>query len=318
MSTTLDAVVLQEGSYTVPARLLQEVVSQVRTGEVSLQVIGGELHVTNETVQVALPGIDAAEYPSLPELHPKASLVLQAASVVQALKRVVVAVAQDQGRPILTGVLCTISHTEAVFAATDSFRLSEYTITLNADHGEHQFILPARAVQELVRVASQILCDEITITLGEGQMIATMGTLEITSRLLSGAFPKYQAIIPKVFVREVTVSLDGLIQALRLVNVFSNQGVSTVRLELPADGEVMTVTSHKSQRGSGKQQLPLITQSGSSELLTALNTRFILDALGVVSGDVVTLQCSGTTSPLVITSDDPQHLQLVMPIRLDS
>lgn len=319
IATHVTATIEQEGSFTVPAKLFQDFIHQNPDTEVSFSLQSHELHATSSQVNAQIPGIEAEEYPPLPTMQEKGAVSLAGQEFVAALKQVVIACAQDQGRPVLTGVLCHLSKEQVTLAATDSFRLVERQVP-GLPVAEHATILiPQRTIQELIRVVSQMGEgeQEIQLSLSDQQIVIRLNNVEIYSRLLTGSFPKYQNIIPQSYVAEITVESHDITQALRLSTIFGQAGIANVVMEVTEDG-ALTLQSHGNHRGAAKHTLRGEVGVDCKPIKAAFNTRYLLDAIGATGADQVTLKFSGQTSPLVVSTGSEEYLQLVMPIRLDS
>jgi DNA polymerase-3 subunit beta len=318
VATYLPAEIEQEGTFTVPAKLLQEFVRQNPDDELSFSLESFELVCSGEKVSGRLAGLDADEFPSLPKVENGKLIRLGLIELVESLKNVVIACAQDTTRPVLTGVYIHLNDDMATLAATDSFRLVERRIPIVPVQEPVTILVPARTIQEIIRIAatlSNIADVEIEVT--DSQALFRIGAVELFSRLLVGTFPKYTAIIPKAFVANAEVATPELIQGLRLSNIFSTAGVANVLVEVREDGNVY-LSSHGSQRGMARHTLYTVMEGEFQPLKAAFNVRFLLDAVTAAGASHLTLKFSGSTSPLVIATEDPNYLQLIMPIRLDA
>lgn len=318
MTTTVPATITQQGAFTVPAKLFQEFIHQNPDEEIEFKLEGSELLCKSKRVQARLAGIDPEEYPSLPKVAEEQRIILSAQPFIEAMRQVVIACALDPARPVLTGVMAQFEDDTATFVATDSFRLVERKLKIVPLPAPLTLLLPARSIQEVIRVVSQLpeLAD-LELVVGEQQVIFRMGDIELYSRLLTGTFPKYSTIIPTTFVATADVTSSELLQALRLATIFSQAGIANIMLEVTEDG-TLTLASYGSQRGNATHTLYAVLKDGHTPLKVAFNARFVLDAVGAAGTDYVQLRFSSPTSPLVIGTEDPDYLQLVMPIRLDA
>lgn len=318
MTTYLPAKIVQEGTFTVPAKIFQEFVHQNPDGEIDFSLESFELVCKSKKVLARIAGIEADEFPALPKLEKGQKYKLPLKEFVEAMKQVIIACAADQTRPVLTGVYIQLDEDRATFAATDSFRLVEKRIKIIPVPGPVNLLVPSRTIQEVVRVAGGLgEKEDLEMEVGEQQLIFRLGEVEIYSRLIVGAFPKYQAIIPTTAVAVVDVTAPELIQALRLSYIFSQAGVTNVLLEIDDEGN-LSISSHGSQRGSTKHTIYALTEKGFTPMKVPFNAKFLLDACNAASCDHLQLRFSGVTSALLIKTDAPDYLQLVMPIRLDS
>ncbi len=318
MATVVEAQVEQEGSFTVPAKLFQEFVHQNPDKEITFHLRSHELVCTSAKVEATIPGIDAEEYPALPQVKETSQVSMAAGPLVAALKQVVIACAQDPGRPVLTGVYCLLEKEGTVLAATDSFRLVERRLAGVPVAEKVEMLIPMRTVQELIRIVGQLgIEDEIVFSISEQQLVLRLKDVELYSRLLSGIFPKYQAIVPQSFMATGELASSDYLQALRLAGIFSQSGIANVVMEITEEG-ILKMSSHGSQKGAASHTLPITLEEGFKPHRVALNTRFLQDAVSAAGAERITLKFSGPTSPLVISTGDSDYLQLVMPIRLDS
>lgn len=318
VTTYLPAEIEQEGTFTVPARVFQEFVHQNPDDTIQFHLESYELVCRGSKVEGRITGMDADEYPALPKVDGGKRLTLPAQEFIEALKQVVIACALDQSRPVLTGVYLQLSDDVATIAATDSFRLAERKVKIVPVQEALTVLLPARTVQEIIRICASLTgIEDIKVELAEQQALFRIGEVEVYSRLISGAFPKYQAIIPSSFVATTQVTNQEFIQALRLSYTFSTSGIANVLLEVTEDGN-LHLSSYGSQKGNAKNVIYSVVEEGYQSLKVAFNAKFLLDACQATGASHINLRFSGQSSPLVISTDDADYIQLVMPIRLDS
>lgn len=318
VTTSLAADIEQEGTFTVPAKLFQDFVHQNPDETLHFHLESYELVCSGSKVSGRITGMDADEYPPLPKLEGGKRLTLPAQAFVDALKQVVIACALDQSRPALTGVYLQLNDDTATLAATDSFRLAERSVKIVPVQEVLTVLLPARTVQEVIRICAALpAVEDISVELDAQQAVFRIGEVELYSRLITGTFPPYRTIIPKQFVANVQVASQEFIQALRLSYIFSTSGIANVLLEVAEDGSFY-LSSYGSQKGTARHAIYSVTEEGFQPLRVAFNAKFLLDAAQATGATHLDLRFSGATSALVITTDAPDYVQLVMPIRLDS
>src|SRR5579864_6290077 len=198
LEQTLEVIVPGEvgetGSLTVPARVLQEYLQNTTDKDITLIKNDLTLELRSANHQARIKGISAEDYPSLPKTTNQNELTLPSKTLDQAIGRTLFAAASDETRPILTGLLFRFINRELTIVGTDGYRLA-YTKTKLPSSLTGDFILPKRSLQELQRLLP--LAEEAELTFGANQAKITIDQTTLTTRVLDGSFPAYEAIIPK-------------------------------------------------------------------------------------------------------------------------
>ncbi|MEK7655103.1 MAG: DNA polymerase III subunit beta [Patescibacteria group bacterium] len=319
----------EEGEYSVPAKLLLDYVSLLPSGKVELQLTEEGLEVrSNENSnekETVFRGLPASEFPLLPKMTKSKGYSLPAADLKKALQQVCFSASVSESRPELCGVACFFK-TEgdekgAIFAATDSYRLSECRLTLGGDaQGETISIVPSRSMQEISRIISGYKDDiqgsqEVSLSFTDNQLVMSYGSVELVTRLLEGKFPPYQDIIPKTFNTQAVLPRDEFLKAVRAASLFSRQGLFDVHISFDAEKGRCTVAS--ADQGTGKTQGQISgTVEGSSTMVT-LNYRYVMDGVSAMTSANIRLCLVDGSSPVLILPEpaDEGFRYLVMPIR---
>ncbi len=271
VTTHMPADISEQGAFTVPAKVLQEFVHQNPDDAITFTLEGMELVAKSAKVIARMGGMDADEYPPLPQMDRGVRIVLPLQGFVDVVKQVIIACANDQSRPVLTGVFARFSDDFATFVATDSFRLVERKLQIVPMQEEVSCVIPARTIQEIIRISGTVQGDVgLELELAGQQLLVRIGEVELHSRLVVGTFPKYQAIIPTQFMAQVEITTSELVQALRLSYVFAQSGVSNILLELDEQG-VMSIVSYGSQKGTTKHELYAVPAEGFQPIKVPFN-----------------------------------------------
>jgi DNA polymerase-3 subunit beta len=312
----IPAQVKERGTFTVPVRMMAEFVHQNPDDELQLSREGYELVVQSAHVSARFTGIEAEEYPELPELLGGTRLTVPTQEFVTALKQVVIACAHDTARPVLTGVLMQAEKEHLTLAATDSFRLAERTIAAQCTQEIAPVIIPSRTCQELLRLIGDGAEADLTLEVSEQAIVVRSGIVTLHSRVITGNYPKYQAIIPATTQVTAEIATSEFIQALRLIAVAGTSGIANVLIEITADGQV-TLASHGGRTASVANTVHALVSGDTQALRTAFSVRYLLDAANATGASSISLAFSGAMTALVLRTSEPDYLQLVMPIRLD-
>jgi len=302
-----------DGKITIPARLLSDYVLNNNDESIALNLDALSLNLKSDRFEANIKGIDADEFPTIPEVSGKAFCNIKASDLSGALKKVIIAAANDDTRPVLAGILLKFDKKTLVLAATDSYRLAEAKIDLAEEIETKDVIIPLRTMNELNRLLGSYV-GEVNITLDENQVFFLLGDIKIVSRLIEGNFPPYSQIIPASSKISVKVPLADAVQAIKMSALFSKDIANNIKVILAKEG--MTIKSADSEAGNTTSQIKCDTGGGVIEI--AFNARYLLDVLGVLEGEEVTFNFNDEVSPGVITSDKTKdYLYLAMPLKLD-
>ena len=196
-----------------------------------------------------------------------------------------------------------------VMAATDSYRLSVKETELSGSGPELEAIIPARALQELARLAAGN--DTVELGVQENHVVFSTGDVWLTSRRIDGQFPNYKQLLPETFEAELTVQREPLLDVVRRAAVLAQRN-QPLRLGF-AEGE-LTVSAQTQDVGEARESLPV---GYTGELLEiGFNPDFLREGLEAVAGDTVELKLINPLRPAVLASPDERFWYLIMPIRL--
>jgi DNA polymerase III subunit beta len=306
----IGAKVSEEGSITVPARLMQDFVSSLPGGVIELDLQETKLKVSTDQYKSVVNGIVADDFPVMPAISGGKKWGVPGPEFKKALQQVVFAASADETRPVLTGILLQTADGVLSMAATDSYRLAEKKLAKNKD--DIHLLIPASAMQDLLRVLGDG-DDQVKITHDDQQVLFQVGDIELVTRLLDGKYPDYKKLIPKTFSSQATLSKTDLINVTKVSSLFARESAGSVTIELDKAAKHLSIRSVASQLGENTATADAkITGSGS----ITLNSRYLLDALGALSGEEVVFGFNGKLEPTLLydpANDDYTHI--IMPLK---
>jgi DNA polymerase III subunit beta len=311
MSVTSSAVVTNEGSCVLPARLVADIVKSFQSGAVSVTVEDGEAQITSGRSQFSVRTYNADEFPKTPEPG-TASTKLDASDLAAALKQVVRAASSDDSRPVLTGVLLSSTETGLRLVATDSYRLAIRDVAgTRIVPADRSVLVPSKALGELSRLLDN--SEDTEVTLGESEIAFSTGSVRLVSRLIEGNFPDYQPLLPKNYPNRLQVERDVLLEAVRRVKLVVSDTTTPVRLALRADGIELTVVSQE----IGHATEDIEAKYEGEPMTVAFNPAYLIDGLEVSKPGEVVIETVDALKPATITpATDNDFLYLIMPIRV--
>lgn len=307
--------VLEAGRVAIPLSVFTGVISNLQTERLNLEKRGSGLEVKSDNYQAALQGTSPEEFPLIPKIqNTKEFISIKTSLFKDALGQVIVATQPSDLRPELNSVLLGFSLDALKFAATDSFRLAEKTLSatnLESSHKEgFRVLIPLKTAQELLRA----LKDEDTLRIyhDDNQILFKTEQFELISRLIEGTFPDYAAIIPSKFSAEVVVDRQEFMNALKLASIFGTRS-SEVKLAVPTGKKVLDVSSADQVVGENSYLLPAKISGKPGEIV--FNWRYVLDALKALKGDEVFFGINENEEPsLLRSSKDSSYFYILKPI----
>jgi DNA polymerase-3 subunit beta len=311
VSCWIGAKVEEEGSTTVPARLLTEFVNSLPPGQIDMELTERTqtLNLKCARYEANIKGIDAGEFPEVPTAESLGGqapthLHLDAEVFRQMIDQAVFAAATDESRPILTGVLAKFHQGGLTLAAADGFRLAVTSADVGVDLDEAtSVIIPARALAELGRISAD---DEDTIELiitpSRNQILFHQGNVDLISQLIEGNFPDYNQIIPKGHSSRTLVATQDLLKAVRVAFLFARDAANIIRFQIVPGSELtpghMIITGTSVELGDNVSEMDATIEGDEVEI--AFNARYMIDALSVMGTPEVALETSTPSSPGVL------------------
>lgn len=313
-----------EGSTTVPARTLADLVNTLPGDQVALTLDASTqtLNLRSGTSTNDIKGIDAQEFPPMPVPDMEGAVQLNVVDFREMIHQVAFSASTDEARPVLMGVLVVVEGDRITMAAADGFRLSVRTATLSAPAPQPiNIIVPARALNELARIASDgeesVL---MVVPKGRGQVVFRVKDVELVSQLIDGTFPDYQQIIPRSYKSRTLVSTASLLKACKQAEIFAREGSNVARLDIKAaqgEMEPSEVEISATSEETGKNETIVEATVDGSGVLIAFNVKYLREALEVIKTPNVALETSAANAPGVLRPvGEDDFLHVIMPMHL--
>jgi DNA polymerase III subunit beta len=309
--------VLHPGVAVLPARLVLEVVRSLPGDTVTLEMRSQEqdVELISGSATFHLRTLRAEDFPALPAPDAATRMTLPARVFVDTAVQVSRSASKDETRPVLTGVLVSAGGQELTMVATDSYRLSVKHATLDpALEGTLEANVPARALQELARIAQSVDEPELTVSLGQNQVVFEIGDVVLSSRLIDGQFPNYRQLLPESVEHELRLSSAEIADVVRRISLLAQKN-APLRLSF-REGQ-LTVSAQTPDVGEASETLPVPFSGEPFDI--GFNPDFLRDGLESVESDDLVLKLISPLRPGLIESPDAgEFVYLIMPIRLNN
>jgi DNA polymerase-3 subunit beta len=312
----LQAQTARPGSAVLPARLLLDVVRSLPSEQLTLELRSAEqdVELISGAATFHLRTLRAEDFPTLPSPSPDTRIALPVEAFVQTVSRVARSASRDETRPVLTGILMSASAQELRMVATDSYRLSVKETALDTPlQGSLEANVPARALQELARIAQQAPSEALAVSVGQNQVVFELGEIVLSSRLIDGQFPNYRQLLPESVEHELRLSSAELTDVVRRISLLAQKNAP---LRLSFSEGMLTVSAQTPDVGEASEAIPVPFHGEPFEI--GFNPEFLRDGLESIESDELVLKLISPLRPGLIESPDSgDFVYLIMPIRLN-
>jgi DNA polymerase-3 subunit beta len=311
LRTSFETQVASEGTVVVPGRLLLDIARSLPDGEVTVEHRPDEavVVVTSGSATYRLHTYAAEDFPRLPDAEAAPLHTVDRDALIETVARVGRSASRDESRPVLTGILVRFEPGKVVMAATDSYRLAVKETPVEGTLPELDAIIPARALQELSRIAAGT--DDLQLGLLENHDVFGADGTWLTTRRIDGQFPNYRQLLPEQFEHELPLPREEVLDVVRRVSLMAQRN-SPLRLRF-ADGE-LTVSAQTQDVGEARESLPAPYNADALEI--GFNAEFLRDGLESVDSETVRFKLISPLRPAVLEGDSDDYVYLIMPIRL--
>jgi DNA polymerase-3 subunit beta len=304
----------QDGESTIPARKLFDIVRALPDGsKVTLSQVGDKITVQAGRSRFTLSSLPANDFPSVDEVEATERVSVPEAALKELIERTAFAMAQQDVRYYLNGLLFDLADTRLRCVATDGHRLALCETALDdAVPTKRQIIVPRKGVQELQRLLEG--GDRtVVLEMGRNHIRVKRDDVTFTSKLIDGRFPDYEAVIPIGADREVKINRETLRASLQRAAILSNEKYRGVRLEIAPSQ--LRVVAHNAEQEEAVEEFS--AESNADNLQISFNVTYVLDALASLRGEQVELRLrDGNSSCLISDAEDDRARHVIMPMRM--
>ena len=313
-----DLTVASTGSIVLPARFFSEIIRRLPGKEFSLEVKESfQTQIISENSEFTINGLDANNYPRLPEIPDESSFVISGKTFREIINETQFAVATQESRLVLTGVHFTFSPDKIHAVATDSHRLSSRALTLeNGPQAKTDLIIPGKSLLELARIIGET-DPEIKVCPGENQVLFEIGNILFYSRLLEGSYPDTERLIPTDSTTTVEFDLMELSSALDRASLLTHAGRNNVvDLTLDTEKQSAKLSGESAEIGNVEEDVSFKKLEGNN-LKISFNPDYLRDALKASVTDSVIMDFTQPLRPFTVNPDKTNidFVQLITPVR---
>ena len=321
ISCWIGAKIEEEGTITVPARLLTEFISSLPSDTIAINLSPHTktLGLKCARFEARISGVDAKDFPPIPSVDEGITTSVEVEALRQGINQVVFAAATEESRPVLTGVCTQFEGSTLTLAAADGFRLAVFKLPIAKPVSQKtEVIVPARTLAELNRLMTdQEEAVNITLNPNKSQVLFRLKNTELVSQLVQGTFPNYAQLIPKSYNTRVIVSVADFLRATKTASIFARDGSGIVRLVITPGSEMspgrLSVSARSEEIGDDVGEIDATVEGADAKI--AFNGKYLTDVLSVLRESQVALETTNPSSPgLIRPVGTENYTHVVMPM----
>ena len=312
IETKVEAEVLTEGSIVIDSKIFSEIIRKLPNSDVKIEIAENDLvQITCEKSVFNVVYMNATDYPALPSINEDLNVEVPQNLLKNMIKGTSFAIALDEARPILQGILFEVKNKELNLVALDGYRLAVRSELLDVDDNI-EVVIPGKTLNEVSKILEDN-ADIVKITFTNNHILFNINNTKIISRLLDGKFVNYISLLPQEYKLLVNVKKQELQQVIERASLMAKDGNSNlIRLDVQEDTLVITSNS---QLGKVREEVNINLQGEGIQI--AFNSRYLLDVLKNMEEDDVVIEMTSSVSPCVIKGKNSNNAKyLVLPVRL--
>ena len=312
IQTIVDADIIEDGSIVIDAKIFGEIIRKLPNSTIKIETIENQLiKITCEKSVFDVVYMNTNEYPELPQINENLKISVNQNILKNMIKGTSFAIAQDETRPILQGILFEVKNKNLNLVALDGYRLAIRSEFLDSDM-DMEVVIPGKTLNEVSKILEDI-DDIVDITFTDNHILFNLEKTKIISRLLEGKYINYNSLLPQEHKLLVNVNRQELQNAIERASLMAKDGnTNLINLDFKQDNLIITSNS---QLGKVREEIEIKLQGEEIEI--AFNSRYLLDVLKNIEDDDVLMKMTSGITPCVIEEKDNENSKyLVLPVRL--
>jgi DNA polymerase-3 subunit beta len=316
--TSCEAKIKKEGAGTIPAKKLLELVRLLPEGEIKVKLLENHwVEITSDRKKYKLVGMAKENFPALPVM-PHTLVKIPAPIIENLIRKTKFAISMEESRYTLNGGLLILKPDTLAMVATDGHRLAlaETDHKLTGLNGEVKVLIPKKAMDEVEKLSSAAGSDaHIEFAKDESHLFFQVGHRLLISRILTGQFPNYEAVLPRDNNKNVVIERTELSDAVRRVSQLADQRSHAVKLAVSKEG--IEISASSPEYGEAKETIE--KEFKGDPIAIGFNSSYMLDFLGAAADGPISIelkdeQSAGQMRPLA--DESYRYRYIIMPMRI--
>lgn len=312
IQTLVNANIIENGEIVIDAKIFGEIIRKLPNASIKIETMENQIiRITCEKSVFDVVYMNTSEFPELPELNEDLKISVNQKILKNMIKGTSFAIAQDETRPILQGILFEVKDNNLNLVALDGYRLAIKSEYLDSDVNM-EVVIPGKTLNEVSKILED-KDDIVDITFTNNHILFNLEKTKIISRLLEGKFINYVSLLPQEYKLLINVNRQELQNAIERASLMAKDG-NTNLIKLDIQQDTLIITSN-SQLGKVREEISINLQGEDIEI--AFNSRYLLDVLKNVEDDEIIMKMTSSISPCVMEEKNSENAKyLVLPVRL--
>lgn len=312
IETKFKALVEEEGSLVLDSRLFGEIVRKLPNSDIYFKTTeNNTLEIICNKSKFNIVYMNSEEYPEMPFVNEELSLNINQEILKNMIRGTIFAIAQEETRPILTGVLFEIKNNTLNMVALDGYRLAVKKTGIDNDD-EIRVVIPGKTLNEVSKIMEEG-DKNVNISFTKNHILFNIENTKIVSILLSGEFIKYSSIIPEEYSLKITANRSDLLSCIERASLLAKDGnTNMVRFDIGEDDLIITSNS---QFGNVREEMSILLEGEPIKI--AFNSKYLIDVLKIMDEDEIELEFTSPVSPCILKNKENEDCKyLILPVRL--
>ena len=309
-----------EWSYCIPSKLFTNYINLILDDEVEIELNRDSLEVKSESSKIKIKWIESEQFPLIPTIKEEVSLSIKWKVLIESTRKTLFSAAEGNIRPTLAWILVNIKGSEAIFASTDSFRLSEYKTSLSVNNmASFNWIIPSKTAWEIRSIVKND--ENVKIVSGNLWLAFFFWNTKFYSRLLNGKFPDYTSFFPKWYSTKSEINRVDLIQALKKINLVSRENNYSIKMSFSSENGIVLETN---ETQIWEWETKLVWAVEWEDNIIWINSVYFLEVLWVIDTTHISISFESALAPILITpltdpekkKDNSSFTHIIMPLKI--
>ena len=312
IETQVEADVIEEGSVVIDSKMFGEIIRKLPNSDIKIEIIENDtIQITCQKSVFNIVYMKSDEFPSLPTIDEDKQIEVPQNILKNMIKSTSFAIAQDETRPILQGILFEVKDKQLNLVALDGYRLAIKSEYLDNDF-DIEVVIPGKTLNEVSKILEDV-DSLVNITFTNNHILFNLEHTKVISRLLDGKYVNYNSLLPQEHKLLVEINKQELQNGIERASLMAKEGNSNL-IKLDFQEDILVLTSN-SQFGKVREEVGINLQGEGVQI--AFNSRYLLDVLKNMEDDTVILEMTSSVTPCVIKAKQTDSYKyLVLPVRL--